>query len=83
MSRPPKRIEPASGRQLALQLGDQRGLAGAVGSDDRMGLAAQHVEAEIVRRDDPGEALGERRETSSRMSLIILLRVLAPQDERP
>ena len=35
-------------QQLSGELADQRGLAGAVGADDRVQFAARHVEREVV-----------------------------------
>ena len=41
--------------QLPGELADQRGLAGAVGADDRMQLARRDIERQIVGRDDAAE----------------------------
>ena len=47
------------GRDLAGQLADQRGLAGAVRADDGVQLAARHRERDVVGGDDAAEALGQ------------------------
>src|SRR6185312_1521390 len=47
------------GRQLAAELGDERGLAGAVRADDGVQFAFRDLEHEVVGGDDAAEALGE------------------------
>ena len=42
-------------RQMPGELADQRGLAGAVGTDDGMQLALRHFERDMVGRDDAAE----------------------------
>ena len=48
---------PAVGRQGAGDLADERGLAGAVGANERVYLAARDLERHIVGGDDAAEAL--------------------------
>src|SRR5262249_44298282 len=50
---------PGIGRELAGQLSDQRGLAGAVGPDQRVGLAAADAERDIVGRNQRAERLAQ------------------------
>ena len=59
MSWPAKTMLAGVGRELAAELGDQRGLAGAVRSDHRVQLAGLDVEHEIVGGDDALETLGQ------------------------
>ena len=47
------------GRDLAGELADQRGLAGAVRPDDGVQLARRHVERDVVGGDDAAEALAQ------------------------
>ena len=52
-------MRPEFGRQLAAELGDQRGLAGAIRPNDRVQFAGRHIEHEIVGGNDALEALGQ------------------------
>ena len=56
------------GRDLAGQLADQRGLAGAVRTDDGVQLARRHREVDAVGRDDAAEALGQTVDREQRVS---------------
>jgi len=42
-------------REMAGQLADQRGLAGAVRADDRVQLALRHVERDVIGRENAAE----------------------------
>ena len=50
---------PDFGREHARDLADERRLAGAVRPDERMHLAADDVERDVVGRDHAAEALGD------------------------
>ncbi len=54
--------------QLAAELGDQRGLAGAVRPDDRVQLAGVDVERDVVGGDDAAEALGQILDLQQRLA---------------
>src|ERR1035437_11123476 len=56
------------GRQLSAELGDQRGLAGAVRPDHRVQLAGGDVEHDIVGGDDALEALGQVTDLQQRLA---------------
>ena len=49
----------AVGRDLAGELPDQRGLAGAIRADDRVQLAPRNRERNVIRCDDTAELLDE------------------------
>ena len=53
---------------LAGELADQRGLAGAVRADDGLQLARHHVERDIVGGDHAAEALGQALDLEQRVS---------------
>ena len=59
MSRPSNQMRPALGRQLAGELRDQRGLAGAVRPDHGVGLAMATMRSRSVGRDHAAEGLAE------------------------
>ena len=66
MSRPAKWMRAGVGREVAGELADQRGLAGAVGADQGVDLARPHVDRDVVGRDQAAEALDQAgRSTSS------------------
>ena len=48
MSRPSKRIVPASGSEAAAEQADEGGLAGAVRADQRVDLAGGEVEVDVL-----------------------------------
>ena len=52
-------IVPSCGRVDAGEGVEQRGLAGAVGPDDREDLAAVHLQGDVVQRGDAAEAEGD------------------------
>ena len=56
------------GRDLAGELADQRGLAGAVRADDGVQLARRHVERDVVGGDDAAEALAQAVDLQQRLS---------------
>ena len=59
MSSPSKTMRPRSGAQLAGELRHQRRLAGAVRADQRVHLAAAHLQVDAVGRDHAAEALAQ------------------------
>ena len=61
MSRPSKRMLPASGTSSPDELVDQRRLAGAVGADHRVHFARLDGEVDAVGRGEAAEALDETR----------------------
>src|SRR5262249_10055007 len=56
------------GGEVARELADERGLARAVGADDRVRLAGRHVEVDAVARQQASEALGEAADRQQRLS---------------
>src|SRR5207245_5619633 len=56
------------GLEVARELADQRGLARAVGADDRVRLAFRHVEVHPVGRAQAAEALAEPADHDQRLS---------------
>ena len=66
MSRPSKWIRPASGRELAGQLADQRRLAGAVRADQRVHLALADVERDVVGRHAARRSLAQMLDLAAR-----------------
>ncbi len=63
------------GRHLTAELGDQRGLAGAVRPDHRVQFARGDLEREIVAGDDAAEALGEPLDLQQRRAHVDALPV--------
>ena len=59
MSSPVEADAAGIGRDLAGELADQRGLAGAVRADDGVQFAARDVERDLIGRDHAAEALGQ------------------------
>src|ERR1035437_4293963 len=67
------------GRQLSAELGDQRGLAGAVRPDHRVQLARGDVEYDIVGADDALEAFGQVTDLQQRLAHVLTFaRTFAP-----
>ena len=64
-------VEPdtaAVGRDFAGQLTDQRGLAGAVRTDDRVQFAGTELERNRIRRHHAAETLGQSFDLQHRLS---------------
>src|SRR5260370_37325919 len=55
-------------RDLACELADKRGLAGAVGTDNGMQLALGHIELDLVRGHNALEPFGQSLDVKQRVS---------------